>query len=232
MGTGGRPIVSNTTPNGPLVDDRGFALRGFMKWMQSVGTTVNGAFDSSGNYQGPIGAFATIDGRITLASIVRYISTGGVVQPQGIDFALAYLNKDTDHIADGAGSPLAGGKEAFAALVASTPAAGQTLRFNGADWQPVAIALSKVALGSQWLNSYNATTGAFTSSQPAFANIAGVADPAQIPALSTLSGQITAAQGPAAAFTGTIVTAQLTTLGAQGSMTFVNGILVSQVAAT
>jgi len=33
-------------------------------------------------------------------------------------------------------------------------------------------------------------------------------------------------------FTGTIVTAKLTTGGANGSMTFKNGILISQVAAT
>ena len=227
-----RPVVSNTTPTGQLVGADGKAVFAFGKWLQSVGTTVNGAFDSNGNYQGPIGEEATIAGRETLASIVQFISTSGVVQANGIDFAIAYLNKDTDHIADGTGSPLAGGKVAYAALVASMPVSGQTIEYDGTNWLPVAIAQTKVPLAHQWLISYDAATGLFTSLQPAFTDISGVATAAQVPALSALTGQITDAQLPADGISVTIVTAQLTTLGSQGSMTFTNGILTAQVPAT
>jgi hypothetical protein len=175
-------VVSSTTPNGRLIDSDGKATFPFIKWMQGVGATVNGAFDAAGNYQGPIGAQATINGRATLASIVSRIDTDGVVLASGIDFSRAYINKDTDHIDDGTGSPLAGGKVAFSALVASIPTAGQTIRFNGTNWLPVFIALTQAAAPSRWLNSYNAATGVFTASQPAFSDISGAATSAQLPA--------------------------------------------------
>jgi hypothetical protein len=151
-------VVSNTTPSGPLVDKDGRALYPFIKWMQSIGTLVNQGFDPDGKFQGAIGTRATIDGRATLASIVQYISTGGVVQAQGIDFALAYLNKDTDHIADGLGSPLAGGKAAYTALLQSPP----------------------TVTPHEWVRGL--TGGVFVKSQPAFADISGTIATAQLPA--------------------------------------------------
>jgi hypothetical protein len=84
----------------------------------------------------------------------------------------------------------------------------------------------------EWLNSYDAATGAFTLTQPAFTDISGTATAGQVPALSALSGQITESQLPAAGLSVTITTAQLTPTGAQGSQTFVNGILTAQVPAT
>jgi len=227
-----RPVVSNTTPTGQLVNSSGNATFAFLKWMQSVGTTVNGAFDSEGNYQGPIGVDATIDGRETLASIVHNIDTTGIVEGPGIDFARPYLNKNTDNIADGSGNPLAGGKVAYAALVASTPIAGQTIEFDGTHWIPVAIAVSQAPVASEWINSYDASSGAFTTSQPAFTDISGIATPAQIPPLSSLAGQITTAQLPAAGLTVVEVTAALTVGGTQGSNTYTNGILTARVQAT
>ncbi len=201
-------VVSNTTPTGPIVDSNGKALFAFTKWMQNVGGIVNANFDPNGNYQGPIGARATINGRATLASIVQYISTGGVVQAQGINFALPYLNKDTDHITDGTGSPLQGGRAAEIALVTNPP----------------------VPEASKWVKGF--VGGVFTKAQPAFPDIAGTAAPAQIPALSALSGQITDAQLPADGISVTITTAALTPLGSQGSQTFTNGLLTNQVQAT
>lgn len=200
--------VSSTTPTGPLVDKDGKALFAFLKWMQGVGGTINANFDPDGDYQGPIGSRATINGRSTLASIVQFISTGGIVQGAGIDFAISYLNKDTDHIADGFGSPLAGGKAAFTALISSPP--------------PVTA--------HQWVRGLAA--GIFVESQPDFTDLTGTATPAQVPALPALGGQITFAQLPSAGLNVTITTAALTTLGTQGSMTFQNGVLTGQVQAT
>jgi hypothetical protein len=200
--------VSNTTPTGVIVNSDGTATYAFLQWLRNVGQAINLNFDPKGNYQGPIGLRATIGGRATLASIVANIDTNGVVEASGIDFARAYLNKDTDHIADGFGSPLAGGREAYTALVVSPPTVEPHKFVTG-------------LLG-----------GVFVKSQPGFADVSGTADPGQVPNLSALTGQITTGQLPTGGFTGTIITAQLTTLGTQGSATYVNGWLQSQVAAT
>jgi len=198
-------VVSNTTPNGPIVEKDGRATFAFLKWMQGVGSTVNGAFDQNGDYQGDIGTRATINGRATLASIVQFISTGGVVQADGIDFALPYLNKDTDHITDGFGSPLAGGKAAFTALIQSPPA----------------------VTPHKWVKGL--VGGLFELDQPAFSDLSGSAAAAQIPNLDALNGQITEAQLPSAGLTVTITTFGPTT---NGSMTFTNGLLTAQTPAT
>lgn len=201
-------VVSNTTPNGQLVDKTGVATRPFLKWMQGVGQTVNGGFDQNGNYQGPIGTHATIAGRSTLASIVQFIDTGGVVTGPGIDFARAYLNKDTDHIDDGTGSPLAGGKAAEIALVTNAP----------------------VPTASRFLTGLVA--GIFQKAQVAFSDLMGTATAAQIPPLSGLSGNITVPQGPLGSFTGIIPLAKITLVGADGSMDVQNGWIMSVVAPT
>lgn len=203
-------VVSNTAPTQQIVTSDGKPNYAMTKWMAAVGQTVNGNFDPNGNYQGPIGTHATIAGRQTLASIVQNIDMGGVVEAAGIDFARAYINKDTDHIADGSGSPLAGGKAAEIALVSSAPA-------------PEA---------HKWVNGI--VGGIFTKTQPQFADVAGVASPAQVPALNTLSGQIDVSQGPAAGVSGTfVVGAKLTPItGNNGTITVVNGIITAVSPAT
>jgi len=80
-------VVSNNTPNVPLVDSDGKATYALIRWMQAVGSTVNGAFDPAGNYQGPIGALATIVGRKTLATIVQHLTDLGVMKPAGLPAA-------------------------------------------------------------------------------------------------------------------------------------------------
>lgn len=201
--------VSSTTPTGIIVGPDGKPSWIMTKWMQSVGTNLNQNFDPNGDYQGPIGLRATIAGRSTLASILQFISTGGVVQAAGIDFDIAYLNKDTDHIADGFGSPLAGGRAANTALLVSPPAPES----------------------SKWVTGLVA--GIFVKSRPAFSDIAGAASAAQIPALPGINGQITNAQLPPGTISATITTAKLTVGGATGSMTFDStGRLTAQVQAT
>jgi hypothetical protein len=92
--------------------------------------------------------------------------------------------------------------------------------FDGANfWAATAsvVPQNQGAISHQWVASYNATTGAFTLSQPAFTDISGALDTSQL---------------PSGLFSGTITTAKLTGGGTNGSMTFVNGSLSSQVAAT
>jgi hypothetical protein len=66
----------------------------------------------------------------------------------------------------------------------------------------------------EWVNSYNATTGNFTESQPSFADI---------------SGNLAESQLPTAGVTHTVTLAALTTLGTQGSITFTAGICTAYV---
>lgn len=60
----------------------------------------------------------------------------------------------------------------------------------------------------------------------------GRMDPQWLRWFKDVADALTALQAGSPTFTGTVVTAPLTGLGAAGSMTFVNGILVSQVPAT
>ena len=73
------------------------------------------------------------------------------------------------------------------------------------------------AVSHEWLASYNSTTGVFTQTQPTFSDV---------------SGNLSTSQLPTAGISVTITTAKLTTGGTQGSMTYVNGLLTAQVAAT
>ena len=214
-----RPVVSSTTPLTPLLDARtGLVSREWIKWFQGVQQTVNEGFDSNGVYQGVIGTNATFSWRsATIQDILANIDDSGIVTAAGIDFARAYLNKDTDHIADGTGSPLAGGEVAFAAFVTSGPAAGQMLVFNGANWLPHAKATTKAAVAHKWLSSYDDATGFFTQSQPDFTDLSGQADITQM---------------PASGISGTVPLAKITGLGADGSLTFVNGIITAFVSPT
>jgi hypothetical protein len=92
--------------------------------------------------------------------------------------------------------------------------------FDGANWWASTQSIVPVtfsAVAHEWLNSYNAATGAWTAAQPAFTDI---------------SGQITSGQLPSSGLSVTITTAKLTTLGTNGSLTFTAGLLTAQVAAT
>ena len=86
--------------------------------------------------------------------------------------------------------------------------------YVGATFIPVVPATFN-AVTNEWLTSYNALTGAFAASQPAFSNI---------------SGNLATSQLPAAGISATVALAQLTTLGAPGSATFQNGLLTAYVA--
>jgi len=52
----------------------------------------------------------------------------------------------------------------------------QTISFSGA------LPATQGSITNEWLNSYNASTGAFTAAQPAFSNLSGLIVPAQVAA--------------------------------------------------
>lgn len=168
-----KPASTLISSRSPIVDSSGNATFAFNKILQGWQTQLQNGLNQYGAIIQDIPAATKIVGRAAIGTILQFIDDGGEVLAGGIDFSRAYLNKDTDHIADGSGSPLAGGKVAFAAFVASDPVAGQTLRFNGTHWLPVAIAVSKASTIHQWLKSYDATTGLFTATQPAYTDLTG-----------------------------------------------------------
>lgn len=177
----GKPVVASITPQTPLIDkSTGQMSFIWIKWFQGVQQAINAAFDQQGNFDGNLGPDATISGRnVPILVILHNIDDTGVMTGPGIDFTRPYLNKNTDNIGDGTGSPLAGGKTAYAAMVASSPTAGELLGYDGTKWTPQQKAHSLNKVIHQWLDSYNELTGQFTQSQPSFSDISGTAQPSQ-----------------------------------------------------
>jgi hypothetical protein len=92
--------------------------------------------------------------------------------------------------------------------------------FDGTNWWVAEVPVVPVntpAVAHQFFTAYASATGVFTKAQPAFSDI---------------SGNLVTSQMPTGLYSGTITTAKLTTGGTNGSMTFVNGLLSSEVAAT
>jgi hypothetical protein len=194
-----------------LVGNDGRATFAFLKWLQSIGTTVNGAFDSSGNYQGPIGDKATIDGRETLASIVENIGVDGVVTPEGLPAAT--------NVAQGAVFMPVGAPDNHLGTAAIRPTT---------DFDPAGAAGAAQAAAEAHADSVAA---AAQSNAESFATAADVIVAANAANASNLtSGTVDVARLPGISIT--ITTAALTGLGTQGSMTFTNGILTAQTPAT
>ena len=112
------------------------------------------------------------------------------------------------------------------------------LAYAGATSFPT-VPSNTPAVSHEWLKSYNATTGAFTQTQPDYSDLTGTPTlPANTAA--TTGEYLTAYNSSTGAFTkstpagisATITTAALTALGTQGSMTFSGGILTAQTPAT
>jgi len=204
-----KPASTFVPSRSPIVDSNGMASWNFLKILQDWDTKLSNGLSSIGQILQPIPDSTTVGtGTTGIGTQLQNIDSSGVITANGIDFSRAYVNKNTDNIADGSGSPLAGGKAAEIALVTSPPIPSVSKVINGL------------------------VGGIFTLIQLAFSDLLGMATSAQIPALSELNGQITEAQLPSAGQSVTIVTAKLTLAGANGSQTFANGILVAQTPAT
>lgn len=127
--------------------------------------TILSGIDDNGIFIGHISPGAIVNGHAgNLGSILQYLDQNGTVLAGGIDFARAYANKDTDHIADGSGSPLQGGKVSYLALVASAPSSGEVLTFNGTVWQPQALPASNSYLKGNVTINITGTSGTFGNS--------------------------------------------------------------------
>jgi hypothetical protein len=198
-----KPIVSVTTPNGPIVDIKtGSAVFSFLKWMQQVGQLLNQVFDNQGALSPDSIPFPT-------STSLGGVTSAGPVTHQWINSI------------DSTGTPLLS-QPAFTDL-SGTAAANQI---------PPLSALSGSVTAGQ-VPALSALNGSVTPAQvPPLSSLNGSVTAGQVPNLSALNGQITEAQLPASGQNVTIITAKLTTGGANGSMTFTNGILTAQVQAT
>ena len=219
-----KPAPTLAISRSPFVNSDGTLTWTALKQLQDWATQLWNGLSADGNLIGNLEQQIQIIGKAgTIGSITSNLNQNGLVTADGVDFSQPYLNKDTDHIADGTGSPLAGGKAAYRALVANAPIAGNVLEWDGTNWQWVPRAQSIAQIIHQFLVNYDETTGAFGQAQPAFTDISGTATASQVPALSALNGQITSAQMPAGGASGTVTLAKLTTLGSTGSLTVLDG---------
>lgn len=234
-----KPATTFTALRTPLLASDGTMSWTWQQWFLDAQNRIQNGLNQIGDFIGKLTQQTEIAGRGgTIGSITGNLDDAGVVTAAGIDFARPYVNKTTDYIEDGEGSPLSGGKAAYSSLINSAPVAGRALIFSGAEWAPQQVNYSDVS-GTPilpenapesphlWLSGYNAASGLFTQSQPNFADLGGAATAAQVPALSALEGQITTAQLPASGFTGTVPLAKLTTGGTDGSFTVTNGIITA-----
>lgn len=215
----------------PLVDKDGNPTFVVNKTFRDWDVKLENGLSAIGDFIGNLDPTVQIVGKPgTVGTITSHIDSVGVMTGGGVDFAQPYLNKDTDHIADGTGNPLAGGKAAYLALVTNAPVANGLLEWDGGAWHWIQRPQTIGAVASNWVRSFDQATGLFTASQPAFTDVSGAATAAQVPPLSSLTGQITAGQLPAAGISGTAVLAKLTALGTNGSLAFANGQITGYVA--
>jgi hypothetical protein len=103
-------VSMGADPNGPMV-----------RLLQDLTTRA----DKTTTNLGQIQAVAPIVGRTEgIATTLQNVDTAGTILAAGVDFSRAYANKNTDNIADGTGTPLAGGKRGAIALDTNNRLAG------------------------------------------------------------------------------------------------------------
>lgn len=177
-------LSNGLTPNGGVKGDieptvqitgRGGNLGDILSGLDDNGVFI-GTIGPDVVFAGHLAAGVIVDGHLgTLGDILQYLDENGIVLADGVDFARAYLNKDTDHIADGTGFPLAGGKEAYTVLLASAPTTGQVLTYNGTDWVPTTPAASTAYLKGSVTFNVTGTSGTYYATTTIAGVTAGMA---------------------------------------------------------
>jgi hypothetical protein len=161
-------VLSATVIRNAFVDKHGMLTDAARRWLQYTGQTINIAFNQQGQLSSTIEVAGLPEGLsgtlIALNEKTANLDLTGIMLSPGIDFSRIYTNQNINFIADGTGSPIAGGKLAFAALSASGPVAGQILEFNGTTWEPVtpAASVSQIIAGTGITVTPSGGTGVVT----------------------------------------------------------------------
>lgn len=209
MTTTSNNVVSPRTPSTPLVDANGQMTFVWVKFFQDMAQAVNSALTILGQFNGQIGANATVVSHTgTLANAIQHLSSAGVIQAGGIDFNIT--------------AP-AFGQVLGTAVPAQLPSA--TDLAHGAVTLPVGA--PSTTLGTAAFNNTGDfdPAGAAATAQTNAENFASNA-------ANLTSGNLDIARMPSSGISVTITTAKLTGGGANGSMTFQNGILTASTPAT
>ena len=202
-------VVSPRTPTTPIFDANGQMAYVWVKFFQDLAQAVNSALTILGQFNGQIGAQATVVSHTgTLANAIQHLSSAGVIQAGGIDF----------NVTAPAFSQVTG-----TAVPAQLPSA--TDLAHGAVTLPVGA--PSTTLGTAAFNNTGDfdPAGAAATAQTNAENFASNA-------ANLTSGNLDIARMPSSGLSVTITTAKLTGTGANGSMTFQNGILTASTPAT
>jgi hypothetical protein len=214
-----KPASTFLAARSPIVDQDGNATFYFSKLLQGWDTQLRNGLNAIGQLIGEINAATIIQGRTEgIGTTVGHIDDTGAALAPMIDFSRPYINKTTDHINDGTGSPLAGGVVAHQSLIASAPVAGQALVYDGTAWNPDHPSFTGLSgqIATGQLPNSGVTPGTYPLASVTF----------------DATGRATGAAAGPVGLNVTIVTAMLTVGGTNGSMTFVGGILTALTPAT
>lgn len=198
------PASSFTALTTPIIDTKtGLMSWTWTQWFVDAQNRLQNGLDQLGQLKGNIAATTQIIGRSEgIGTTVQHLSSTGVIDSSGMTPA----------------TPASQG-----AVVLPQGASGNTLGSAAMQDRNAFDAVGAAATAQANAEGYTDTSSAATlTSAENFARNASNID----------TGNLPLAQLPAAGITVTIATAKLTTLGANGSMTFQNGLLVAQVAAT
>lgn len=163
----------------------------FLRWLMDAQTRIQAGLNELGEllgtFSGTIASGSQVQGRSeTIGVTLQHITATGQLN----SLTSVASDVDLDHIADTASyvrttpNEASGAAQAYTALVASGPISGKALVYNGTSWQPQNVSWNNVsgtptlpattaASPHEWLNSYDASTGNFTQSQPAYSDLTG-----------------------------------------------------------
>lgn len=196
-------VVSATAPAGQIVDAKtGYATPFFQKWLQGIGSTINAAFDQQQNL------------------LPDSIPAPTPTSLGGVQSVLAVASKWISAITT------------TGVAILTQPAFSDISGTAEQSQIPPLSQLSGSVTAGQVPQLSQLNGKVIPAQVPDLSSLNGGVTPGQVPPLSDLTGRITDAQLPADGISVIITTAALTALGAQGSMTFTNGILTTQVQAT
>lgn len=155
------------TLRAPIVSKDGLPDPIFVRAMTDLDNRITTGLNQQGQFVGTLSNTVQVETLpANLVTLLQHITAAGKLD----SLTSVATNVDTDHITDATGHPLAGGKEAYLALVTSGPTAGQVLEWNGTAWVPVTLATGVTSLNAL-TGALNITAGSGVTVTPSGSNI-------------------------------------------------------------